>query len=169
MNLILEPATTKHVGAICELINLAYRGDNGWTRETEFISGNRATINEVNYYLSDQNAHLFIAKDQHEIISCICVELNDNDAHIGFFAVHPKMQGRGIGKIILTQAENYAVNNLNVTKLSMAVVSQRSELIAYYERRGYQRTGVIKKFPVHRDVGVPLDNSLTIEYLNKNI
>lgn len=49
----------------------------------------------------------------------------------------------------------------------MTVVSQRTELIAYYERRAYHRTGIIKKFPVHRSVGVPFDNTLTIEYLDK--
>ncbi len=165
---LLELASSNQVSEICELINLAYRGEDGWTRETKLISGNRSTPNEVNGYLLDQNAYLFIAKDQHEIVSCICIELNENDAHIGFFAVHPKLQGHGVGKIILAQAENYAISRLNAKKLMMTVVSQR-ELIAYYERRGYQRTGVIKNFPVHRDVGQPLDNSLTVEYMSKKI
>ena len=40
---------------------------------------------------------------------------------------------------ILQLAEQYAINNLTFDKFVMAVVSQRKELISYYERRGYTR------------------------------
>jgi len=30
----------------------------------------------------------------------------------------------------------------------MTVISSRTELIAYYERRGYRRTGELRPFPV---------------------
>ncbi len=49
----------------------------------------------------------------------------------------------------------------------MVVVSQRTELIAYYERRGYTRTGKTKEYPTHLNVGVPLKSDLTVEYLEK--
>jgi len=69
----------------------------------------------------------------------------------------------------LHQAESYASTKLNAKKYIMVVVSQRTELIAYYERRGYIRTGDIQKYPNHLNVGVPLVDGLTIEYLEKNV
>jgi hypothetical protein len=49
----------------------------------------------------------------------------------------------------------------------MVVISQREELISFYERRGYRRTGEIAEYPLHLNVGVPRAEGLTIEYLEK--
>jgi len=168
-SLKLQLANANNVDEICNLINLAYRGDIGWTTEATLVSGNRSTQIEVEQYIADPNATLLIAYNHDEIVSCICIEMNDGGAYIGFFAVHPKLQGKGVGKAILSQAENYALINLKARKYLMAVVGGRKELIAYYERRGYCRTGKIEDFPVHRDVGTPLQDGLTIEYMEKNI
>jgi len=165
----LEPAKEEHINAIFELVNLAYRGDSGWTKETELITGARTTVREVQSYLSDPNAHLLIATEKDEILACICVEIKANSAYIGFFSVHPKVQGKGLGKDILSQAERYAYDRFKVTKYIMLVVSQRIELIAYYERRGYRRTGHIQAYPEHLKVGKPLQADLTIEYLEKRV
>ena len=62
----------------------------------------------------------------------------------------------------------FAKNILKVTKFIMVVVSQREELIAFYERRGYKKTGEILEYPVHLNVGIPAVAGLTIEYLEKN-
>jgi ribosomal protein S18 acetylase RimI-like enzyme len=51
----------------------------------------------------------------------------------------------------------------------MVVVSQRKELISYYERRGYTRIGKIKEYPININVGTPKVANLTIEYLEKNL
>ncbi|MEN8219223.1 MAG: GNAT family N-acetyltransferase [Pseudomonadota bacterium] len=168
VKLVLEEARQDYIEYICDLVNLAYRGENGWTKETDLIGGDRASTKEVEEYMSAPNAHLLVAIENGEILSCICIEKKESSAYIGLFAVHPRLQGKGVGKEILSQAEGYASTKLKVRKYVMVVVSQRKELISYYERRGYVRTGNIQEYPTHLNVGIPLDSGLTIEYLEKN-
>ena len=52
--------------------------------------------------------------------------------------------------------------------MRMTVIDIRDELIAFYERRGYRRTGVYKPFP-HGDerFGLPKRDDLRFEVLEK--
>ena len=167
MNLKLEEAKKEQVEEICKLVNIAYRGEQGWTKETDLVEGERANEIEILEYITDPSAHLLIAVENEEIVSCICIEKKDIGAYIGLFAVQPKLQGTGLGKEILAQAENYASTELKAKKYIMVVLSQRKELIEYYQRRGYVRIGNKQEYPVHLNVGTPLKNDLTIEYLEK--
>ena len=88
-------------------------------------------------------------------------------AYIGTLAVTPTYQNKGIAKQVLSQAEDFALRQLQVKQLFMVVITQRQELIAYYERRGYRRTGQIEPYPLHLNVGIPVTEGLTIEYLCK--
>ncbi len=168
MNLELIEATEELAGEISDLVNLAYRGENGWTRETNIVSGDRSTVEEVLGYLADPDTYLFIAKYKDRIVSCVCVEKTEGSAYIGYFAVHPSYQNMGLGNEVLSKAESFAKDSLKVDRYVMVVVSQRPELISYYERRGYVKTGKVLQYPLHLNVGVPMDSSLTIEYLEKN-
>lgn len=163
----LESASANDAENINLLINEAYRGQVGWTRETEILDGTRSTIEHVRNLIQSTTAHLFTAKIDGSIAACICVEEKKDQAYIGTFAVSPGHQNQGIGKQILSLAENFAVNQLGSRKLMMVVVSQREELISFYERRGYKRTGEILEYPIHLNVGVPAVEGLTIEYLEK--
>ena len=68
--------------------------------------------------------------------------------------VAPQLQANGIGKLLLTAAENYAKEN-NFESIIMTVISVRTELIAWYERRGYLNTGQTKPFPNDANFGIP--------------
>ena len=68
---------------------------------------------------------------------------------------------------MLEQAETFALRTLGVHKPAIFVISQRPELIAFYQRRGYSRTGKIETYPLHLGIGVPKVSGLTIEYLEK--
>lgn len=168
MKLELVAAKNEDIEEINDLVNLSYRGSEGWTRETGLVSGERSTTEEASDYMSNPNAHLLIVKENNQIIACICIEKKNENGYIGYFAVHPDYQGQGLGKRLLSKAEGFARDTLQVSTLIMAVVSQRTELIEYYERRGYKRTGEVLDYPVHLNVGTPKFNDLTIEYLEKD-
>lgn len=52
--------------------------------------------------------------------------------------------------------------------MRMTVIDIRDELIAFYERRGYRRTGIFKPFPYGDErFGVPLRQDLRFEVLEK--
>ena len=164
----LKKARLEQCVEICDLINLTYRGEFGWSRETHIIEGNRTSEHEIASAITNPVAHFFVVIQRERLISCIYVAREDDCAYIGFFSVHPDFQAKGMGKQVLKQAELFALTQLNIQKYRMYVVSQRSELIAFYERRGYDRTGKIEAYPCHLGAGIPRINGLTIEYLEKH-
>lgn len=165
----LERADNDHAQAICDLVNLTYRGEAGWTTEASIVQGDRTNRNEVEAALSNSNAYFFVTYQAQMLASCIYVAKEDKHAYIGFFSVHPDLQRKGFGKYVLGQAEAFALQNMRVHQFVLFVVSQRPELIAFYERRGYSRTGRIEDYPLHLGIGVPKVAGLTIEYLEKII
>jgi hypothetical protein len=51
----------------------------------------------------------------------------------------------------------------------MCVITLRHELIAFYERRGYLRTGIVIEFPVNPKVWQPKLAGFQLETLEKII
>ncbi|MFW1690451.1 hypothetical protein ACG9H2_10845 [Acinetobacter ursingii] len=49
----------------------------------------------------------------------------------------------------------------------MSVLSARTELLAFYQRRGYQLTMQVEDYPIHANVGQPLLKDLTVLHLTK--
>lgn len=89
-------------------------------------------------------------------------------AYFGMFAVDPTLQGGGVGKFVLAEAERYAHDELGASRMEMTVIEQRPELIAWYERRGYVRTGVLKAFPYGDErFGEPKVDDLRMAVLEK--
>jgi ribosomal protein S18 acetylase RimI-like enzyme len=84
-------------------------------------------------------------------------------------AVRPGMQDRGLGRILLehTEAEGRA-RGARIAR--MTVVGVRASLIAWYERRGYRRTGETQPFP-YQDApfGHPARPDLDFVVLEKNL
>lgn len=167
MTVKLELAHISQLEEILNLVNLSYRGEIGWTRETDIVQGNRVTDTEIERAILDSDSRLLVYVENGKVLACIRIETKQDEAHIGLFAVGPQLQGQGIGKMVLVAAEHYAASNLGAKKYVMLVVTQRPELIAYYERRGYSRTGVSEEYPVHLNVGIPKKAGLKIEYLTK--
>jgi len=165
----LDIATKTDAVRVCELLNLAYRGAEGWTTESTLVAGKRCSESDIISDIKTPNNYLLVYKADNIIQACITVQKTDNRAYIGSFAVNPNLQNKGIGKTVLSLAEQFAVNSFQPEKFIMVVLSSRTELIQYYERRGYQRNGNIKEYPVDLNVGVPLTPSLTVEELTKNV
>ncbi len=92
------------------------------------------------------------------------------------FAVHPQLQGQGVGNIILQAAETFAgrhlsssdqQNNQQPSRLTMSILSHRPELLAYYQRRGYQLNGNKMPFPDDGNNGEPKRQDLELLELEK--
>ena len=86
------------------------------------------------------------------------------------FAVSPKMQNRGIGKLMLTEAERFVLQEWRISSLQMTVISLREDLITWYERCGYYQTGEVKPFPYFEPrFGIPKRDDLRLEVLKKEL
>ncbi len=70
---------------------------------------------------------------------------------------------------MLAHAEDYASKQFNPEKIIMHVLSSRNELIAFYLRRGYQRTQTTIDYPLAAGVGTPLHDDLKVEVLEKTV
>ncbi len=158
--------------AIAQLINASYRGESsraGWTTEADILDGLRTTTDEVKQLINAENTIVLLCSNDTDLIGTICLEKAQDTVHIGMFVVNPVLQGQGIGKQLLAAAENLAQQTWSVQKFQMHVITLRHELIAFYERRGYQRTGILSKFPVNPFVWQPKLAGLKLETLEKNI
>jgi GNAT superfamily N-acetyltransferase len=82
--------------------------------------------------------------------------------------VHPPFQGTGIGRLMIGEVERIAREEWACERVEMTVIDIRDELMAFYERRGYVRTGIKKPFPYgDTRFGIPLRDDLRFEVMEK--
>ena len=115
----------------------------------------------------DDRFNILLCERGPELAGSVCIERQGEQAHLGLFVVRPSLQGQNIGKQLLSFAELTASQNWRVSKMAMAVISCRHELIAYYQRRGYQRTRVFREFPLNPTLWQPQVENLQLEILEK--
>lgn len=170
--LSFRAALVSDSSGIASLANVAYRGEasrQGWTTEADLLDGLRTTAAAVQGLIESECSIILLGIKGGEIVASVCLERGDDAAHIGMFVVNPAMQGSGIGKQLLTYAESYAQQYWGVSKFLMHVISVRHELIAFYLRRGYRRTGKLRPFPVNPAMWQPKMSGLQLELLEKTI
>ncbi|TFD54075.1 N-acetyltransferase [Cryobacterium frigoriphilum] len=158
--------------ALIELVTSAYRGEasrQGWTTEANLISGQRIDLELLSTDIRRPDSVVLLAERAGILVGCAHVARTDaTHAYFGMFAVRPLGQARGDGTRILAEAERFVAAEWATTVMTMTVLDARSELLAFYERRGYRRTGLYKPFP-YGDVrfGLPQRDDLRLEVLDK--
>lgn len=156
--------------AIASLVNQAYRPSTvvaGWTHESHLVSGVRIASGQVLDLISASDSRILLAYRQAVLIACVHLKKEGADCHIGMLAVKPDGQCAGIGKRLLAYAENHAASEWAVKAFVMAVLTARTELLDFYLRRGYQKTGKVMAYPVDAGVGTPRQDNLTLDVLVK--
>ena len=168
-----EIATAIDAKPLSDLVNAAYRGTGGrrgWTHEAELISGDRTKSSDVAAMISDSSTTVLIRRSDNPpaLLGCIAVEMNGaSNCTISMLAVAPELQAAGLGRALLADAEQFAAEK-GATIAKITVVLQRESLLAWYERRGYRRTGSHEAFPYGDDsVGTPLREDLQFIILEK--
>lgn len=166
-------ATVDDVAALVALVESAYRGEAsraGWTTEADLLEGQRTDPDAVQAIItSDASRMLLSIAPDGNLLACCQLERRDGDVcYFGMFAVSPVLQGGGIGNRLLAEAERIAVDEWHANAMEMTVITQRRDLIAWYERRGYVATGQRRPFP-HGDerFGLPRRDDLAFEVLAK--
>jgi ribosomal protein S18 acetylase RimI-like enzyme len=170
--LVFRAAVSSDAADITTLVNRAYRGEasrQGWTTEADLLDGRRTTETDVVQMINTPDAAMLLCERDHQLIGSIHLERVDDHVHLGMFVVDPVLQSRGIGKQLLAEAEQQARQRWHVAKAVMHVIACRQELIAFYERRGYARTGQFQPFPENPAVWAPKVERLQLEVLEKSI
>ncbi|MDQ0785588.1 GNAT family N-acetyltransferase [Streptomyces sp. B3I8] len=169
--LTYRDATEADVEALVALVESAYRGDSsrtGWTTEADILEGQRTDAEGVLEVVRSPDSRLLVVERDGSLVACCQLEHRGGSAYFGMFAVRPGLQGGGLGRAVLAEAERTARESWGVTEMQMTVISVREDLIAWYERRGYRRTGRISSFPYGDErFGIPLRDDLRFELLVK--
>lgn len=197
LTLAFRDAEAADVPAIVTLVDSAYRGESsraGWTHEADVLEGSRTDPGAVAEIIADPASRVLVAEAAGALggapapdvpgapaailgaqaagglVGCCHLEFHDDYAYFGMFAIRPDRQAAGLGRAVLAEAERRARATEGVRQLRMTVLTVREELIAYYVRRGYRRTGELTPFPYGDDrFGVPQRPDLRFELLVKDL
>ena len=158
-----------HAQALCDLINRAYRGTQGekrWTTEHHLVEGNRIGLDAVKTLIADASVSIIAGFNDDEPVCCIAIRERHSVVELGTFAVEPMLQGQGIGKALLSYAEQQARKKHK--PLEVLVVNRNTALIEFYLKRAYVRTGEIRPYPLQEQVGLPKVEGLALVVLSKS-
>jgi ribosomal protein S18 acetylase RimI-like enzyme len=173
-------AGAEDVAAVVALVNSAYRGDSsraGWTTEADLLGGQRTDAAAIAALVADDDRRLLVhraaadAGSDSALLACVLLERRPPDGcYLGMLTVRPDRQDAGIGRRLLAAAEDCAAVELGARWIEMTVIGVRTELIAWYERRGYARTGERRPFPYGDErFGLPKRPDLAFEVLRKRL
>jgi ribosomal protein S18 acetylase RimI-like enzyme len=171
-DLAFRCAVADDADAIVALVNSAYRGDSsraGWTTEADILGGQRTDVQEIAQLIAQDGTVLRMCLRGGEIIGSMQLERVDaTTAYMGMLVIRPLLQGQGLGRCLMDEAERFAREEWGATRMRMQVITLRQELIAYYLRRGYRRTGEIMPFPADDPrFGLPKVAGLAFEVMEK--
>lgn len=145
----ISVSNKKDILSLVELVNKAYRNINantGWTTEADLFEGSRATDESLKHLLDHPHGVILKYTKDNNIIGCVYLQKQDEKMYLGVLSVDPEFQDNGIGKALLSAAEEYALKH-KCNTITMTVISIRRELVEWYKRRGYYPTGEVKPFP----------------------
>jgi ribosomal protein S18 acetylase RimI-like enzyme len=164
-------ATAADVPALAALINRAYRGAaslQGWTTEDHLLDGPRIGEAALRDMLTTPQAALLTYLDAGGgLVGCVYLQQQGTQLYLGTLAVAPEAQTQGVGRQLLATADTYARQHGCAT-IKITVLSARPELLAWYERHGYARTGATEPFPATIAFGRPRQ-PLTLLELMKTV
>ena len=150
---IAQPADAP---ALRALIESGYRGDSarqGWSNEADLLEGDRTTIAEVAAMIAAPEMRVLLAEQDSTLVGTVSItDLGNSRAYMGLLCVSPALQTAGLGRALVSEVEALAVSAFGAGLMELIVVDVREELIAWYERRGYVRTGELRPFPLPLDV-----------------
>ena len=166
-----RPAVLADIPALVALVESAYRGDisrKGWTTEADMLDGQRIDPAGIAEIIAKAASRVIVFERNGRFLACCHVEKQDRACYFGMFAVDPALQGEGVGRLAMIEAERAARDDFGCDEMQMTVISIRDELIAWYERRGYHRTGIFKPFPYGDErFGIPKRDDLRFELMKK--
>ena len=174
--IVFRDAAEADIPALVALVTSAYRGDAsraGWTTEADLLDGNRIDPDVLRGDILRSGSRVLLAErtggdSTHELLGCAHISIEDGAGYFGMFSIRPDLQGAGLGKRLLAEAERVVREEWKLPAMRMTVIDVREELIAFYERRGYRRTGIKKPFPATDPrFGLPRRDDLRFELLEK--
>ena len=142
---LAEPSDAAEITSV---INRAFHIVEGF-----FIDGPRIAQAEVEQLLV--KGAFLLAEAGDKLNGCVYVELRGERSYLGLLSVDPECQQGGLGSLLMVEAEKYC-RERGSRFMDIYIVNLRTDLPAFYERRGYVENGttpfppdVVTKIPCH--------------------
>lgn len=149
-DLEVEAASLDELEDLVDLVNTAYGRTSkpaGWTSEADLVAGPRIDADRMAELIERPDSVVLVAEVDGETVGCVHLQRQgDSACELGLLSVRPDRQAEGLGRRLLSRAEAYARRELDAERIVLHVVDAREALIAWYERRGYERTGETEPF-----------------------
>jgi GNAT superfamily N-acetyltransferase len=133
MSFTYRNAEESDAEALVVLINRAFEV------EKPFFSTNRIDLAVTLQHF--KKGTFILAEDDGVIAGCNYVELRDESGYFGLLSIDPDRQGRGLGRILVEQAEEFC-RRAGRSKMRIRVLNHRTELPPFYEKLGYHIAGI---------------------------
>ena len=118
--------------AIVLLINRAFEV------ESPFFTTKRIDLVETLEHF--KKGAFILAEEEGAIAGCNYVELRDDSGYFGLLSIDPNYQGRGLGRKLVEQAEEFCRRESRAV-MRIRVLNHRTELPPFYEKLGYHVAG----------------------------
>jgi ribosomal protein S18 acetylase RimI-like enzyme len=151
-DLRFRTASPEDAGQLQQLVESAFRTEDSrpdWTGSAELASHFRLDIEEVSSKIvNPENIILMALDNDNALVASIEVSKRGiNCGRLSMIAVSDRYQRSGVGRLVLSYAEDYCRRTWKVEKFSLNALSTRKALIEWYMRQGYQKTGETTPFP----------------------
>jgi predicted N-acetyltransferase YhbS len=129
----IRVAVSSDAAQITAVINAAFR-----IAEEFFVDGNRIAIEEVRQLF--RKGVFLVAGREDRLGGCVYVEPRGERAYLGLLSVDPERQQSGLGSRLMTAGEQFC-RERGARFMDIYIVNLRTELPAFYQRRGYFENG----------------------------
>ncbi len=147
----VRPATTNDLPALKALVDRGYRGLDGtpgWTHEAHLFDGARIDLEALADMIAQPGQVVLVHEADAGPIACVLIaDAGGGTAYLGLLCVDPPEQATGLGRRMIAVAEAEAMARFGATLMEMTVIDARTDLIAWYSRRGYAVTDELRPLP----------------------
>ena len=104
------------------------------------------SFNSFKYEIENSDAILKVAVFNSQIIGYVCIRTMLDMTHLMNIAVLPEFRRRGIGEMLLGNAVGELKHLRPDTKLTLEVRQSNTAAVRFYEKSGFNVTGMRKKY-----------------------
>ena len=146
MDETLREAGPADADRIAALVNRAFSAESWFKSRTAPMHTGAGVVGKGVFLLLEEDTRL---------LACVYLEPRGDRVYLGMLSVEQDVQGRGIGRRMMQQAEDFARRAGHVA-IDLRIVHVREELPPYYRKLGYVESGTEPapdfpgvKIPIH--------------------
>ena len=91
-------------------------------------------------HLFFENGRFLVIESAEGLAGCVYAEVRGSRGYIGLLALRPELKGRGLGRVLMSHAEEY-LGGAGCEAADLRTISARTDLVPMYRHLGYREMG----------------------------